>query len=350
MKDGPILVTGGAGFIGSNLAARYLSRGYRVRVLDNLSRRGTTENLHWLRAVPGGVLEFIQGDVRDYGLVKLAAADVQMAIHMASQVAVTTSVSDPRLDFEVNTLGTFNLLEAVRAAGRQATVIFASTNKVYGGMDGVVVQRGENGYSYRDLPHGVSEVQPLDFHSPYGCSKGSADQYVRDYHRIYGIPTVVFRQSCVCGPRQLGNENQGWLAHFALSALAGRPVTIYGDGYQVRDILYVDDLVRAVELAAERVRLVAGEVYNIGGGPENALSLRGLVRLLEDRLGARLSVQWADWRPGDQRVYVSDTRKAKHELGWNPTVGTREAVHRLVAWLEENPWVVRLAEGAGASV
>ena len=349
MKDEPILVTGGAGFIGSNLAAAFLSRGYRVRVFDNLSRRGSTENLRWLRDASGGTLEFIQGDVRDYTLVKQAASDVQMAIHMASQVAVTTSVHDPRLDFEVNTLGTFNLLEAVRAAGRQATVIFASTNKVYGGMDGVVVQRGQGGYGYRDLPHGVSEVQPLDFHSPYGCSKGSADQYVRDYHRIYGIPTVVFRQSCVCGPRQLGNEDQGWLAHFALSALSGQPVTIYGDGYQVRDILYVDDLVRAVELAAEKIQRVAGEVYNIGGGPENALSLRGLVDLLEDRLGTRLSVRWADWRPGDQRVYVSDTRKAKYELGWSPTVGTRDAVHRLVVWLEENPSVVRVAHGAGAS-
>ena len=248
---GLTLVTGGAGFIGSNLVARYLSRGRRRRLYDNLSRKGTEQNLKWLESLDGGPLEVVIGDIRDYDELRRAAVDADRIFHLASQVAVTTSVTDPRSDFEINALGAFNLLEAARESGRRPFVLFSSTNKVYGGMESAGVEMTGDGYRYRDLPSGVSEEWPLDFHSPYGCSKGAADQYTRDYARIYGLPTVVFRQSCIYGPRQFGNEDQGWVAHFAISAAFGRPITVYGDGFQVRDVLHVDDLVAAFDRAAE---------------------------------------------------------------------------------------------------
>jgi CDP-paratose 2-epimerase len=334
--DGLILVTGGAGFIGSNLAAYYLARGRTVRVFDNLSRLGTEKNLGWLQSLGTPRLETVVGDVRDFEELRRAAADADVIFHLASQVGVTSSLTDPRHDFEVNVLGTFNLLEAARESGRRPVVVFSSTNKVYGSMEKVGVELTDDGYRYLSLPMGVSEEWPLDFHSPYGCSKGAADQYVRDYARIYRLPTVVFRQSCVYGPRQLGNEDQGWVTHFAVSAMLGSPLTIYGDGYQVRDVLHVDDLVAAYDLAVERIDVARGKVYNIGGGIHNAISLRWLVAFLDRELGFQPQVGYGDWRPGDQKVYVSDIRRAGGELGWMPTVPVRRGLERQIRWLQAN--------------
>src|SRR5262249_50328517 len=254
--------------------------------------------------------------------------------HLAGQVAVTTSVEDPRNDYEVNALGTFNLLEAARLGGRRPTVVFTSTNKVYGGMEDVGVVERSTRYEYRDLPHGVPETQPLDFHSPYGCSKGAADQYVRDYARIYDLPTVVFRMSCIYGPRQFGNEDQGWVAHFLIAAVTGQPITIYGNGKQVRDVLFVDDLVRALRLAVERIDACKGQVFNIGGGPNNALAVWQEFReLLADLKGEKVPVRYGDWRPGDQPCYVSDIRKAGHYLEWTPRIDKDAGIRRLWEWV-----------------
>lgn len=335
-RSGLALVTGGAGFIGCNLAAHYLSRGWSVRVFDNLSRPGTEKNLSWLKSIAEGRLEVAIADVREYGELRRAACDADVIFHMASQVGVTTSVIDPRFDFEVNALGTLNMLEAARESGRLPAVVFASTNKVYGSMAKAEVELAKGGYRYRDLPMGVSEEWPLDFHSPYGCSKGAADQYVRDYARIYGLPTVVFRQSCIYGPHQLGNEDQGWVCHFAISALRGLPITLFGDGYQVRDVLYVDDLVAAYDLAVANLGSTGGKVYNLGGGLANAISLRTLLRMLREEVGRPLEVSFDDWRPGDQRVYISDGRRARAELGWEPLVGARRGIALLLDWLRGN--------------
>src|SRR6266446_5267375 len=272
--SGKFLVTGGAGFVGSNLVNNLLSDGCSVRILDSLSRSGTQNNLAWLRSQHGnGQLEFIQADIRDFASVRAAVNEVDAIYHLAGQVAVTSSVDDPRLDFEINTVGTLNVLEAARLSDRKPIIVFTSTNKVYGEMESVVTVEQESRYTYRDLPHGVSEAQPVDFHSPYGCSKGAADQYVHDYFRIYGLRTVVFRMSCIYGNRQFGNEDQGWVAHFVLTALQNGSLTIYGDGKQVRDLLYIEDLVNAFLLAVARIDRTAGEIYNIGGGPSNAVSV-----------------------------------------------------------------------------
>lgn len=332
------LITGGAGFIGSNYVARLIARGDAVTVFDDLSRRGANRNLKWLQDTFGeNSFRFLRGDVRDRDSVTIAAQDADVIVHLAAQVAVTTSVTDPRTDFEVNALGTFNVLEAARTSGRNPIVLYASTNKVYGGMEDVRVVEEESCYRYADLPQGVPESMPLDFHSPYGCSKGSGDQYVRDYHRIYGLPTVVFRQSCIYGPRQFGVEDQGWVAWFIIAAQMARPITIYGDGKQVRDVLFIDDLLDVYDQSIEKIDLVAGQVYNIGGGPENTLSVwREFGPLLERLLGKEIPVAHGDWRPGDQRIYVSDIRKAQDEIGWRPTIGVQEGVERLFAWVKAN--------------
>lgn len=330
-----ILITGGAGFIGSNLAYHYLSQGIKVRVFDNLSRSGARVNLEWLKSLGGGQLEIALGDVRDYEELRRAAVDADIIFHLASQVAVTTSVQDPRYDFEVNALGTLNLLEAARASGRFPIVVFSSSNKVYGKLDGVKVELSDSGYTMRDLPFGVPESWPLDFCSPYGCSKGSADQYVRDYARLYELPTVVFRQSCIYGPHQFGNEDQGWLAHFVFSALLKRPITIFGDGFQVRDILHVADLVRAFDLAVERIEVTRGKVYNLGGGPSHVISLRQLMLMLEEMLDRRLEVAFDSWRPGDQPVYISDIRRAMADLRWAPGITVRQGLGMLITWARD---------------
>jgi len=332
------LVTGGAGFIGSNYVRQLLSRGEDVVVFDNFSRGGAPRNLEWLEKTFGrDSFRLIRGDVRDASLVAEATRGSDVIVHLAGQVAVTTSVVNPRDDFENNALGTFNVLEGARLSGRNPIVIYASTNKVYGGMDDVkVVERGGR-WEYENLPFGASETQPLDFHSPYGCSKGTGDQYVRDYARIYDLPTVVYRQSCIYGPRQFGVEDQGWVAWFVIAAVMGRPIAIYGDGKQIRDLLHVDDLIRAYDLAVDKIDAAAGQVYNLGGGPANTLSVwTEFGPLLEELLGRPIPVARGDWRPGDQRVFVADIRKAERELGWSPQVGVEEGVRRLFEWVREN--------------
>jgi len=333
------LVTGGAGFIGSNYVARLLSRGEQVSILDNLSRAGSRMNLRWLQDKFGEkAFRLFTGDIRDPDIVQTAAQDADVIVHLAAQVAVTTSVTAPREDFEINALGTFNVLEAARASGRSPIILYASTNKVYGGMEEVLVVEDETQYRYEEFPLGIPEAQPLDFHSPYGCSKGSGDQYVRDYARIYDLPTVVFRQSCIYGLRQFGVEDQGWVAWFVIAALTGKPITIYGDGKQVRDVLFVDDLLNAYDAAQEHIDLSAGQVYNIGGGASRTLSIwKEFQPILEKLLGRPLPVNQGDWRPGDQRIYVSDIRKAKHELGWEPQIAVEEGIGKLFEWVSANP-------------
>ena len=332
-----ILITGGAGFIGCNAAGRFLRKGHRVVVVDNLSRKGADSNLKWLEGL-GGDLRFEKGDVRDFEFLSqlMEKYNPHAVIHLAAQVAVTTSVEDPRTDFEVNALGTFNLLEAVRTSGKRPAILFASTNKVYGAMEDIEIVERNGEYAYSDLPFGVDESRQLDFHSPYGCSKGAADQYVLDYARIYDLPTVVFRQSCIYGTRQFGVEDQGWVAWFSIAAVLGHPITIYGDGKQVRDVLFVEDLIDLYEKAIASIDTVKGEAFNVGGGPENTLSLLRLLGKLEELLGKKIPVSYADWRPGDQKVFIADVRKAKRMLGWEPAIGPDEGVERLLRWVQDN--------------
>lgn len=334
-----ILVTGGAGFIGSHLVERFASRADEIVVLDDLSRRGSEWNLEELRRlVPN--LTFVQADICDPGRIDAIFRehrDVDAVFHMAAQVAVTTSVDDPRHDFAVNAYGTFNILEAIRQHAPGAAVIYASTNKVYGGMEDVVIEARGDRYVYRDLPEGAGEDRPLDFHSPYGCSKGAADQYVRDYFRIYGIRTVVFRQSAIYGTRQFGVEDQGWVAWFAIAAVMGRPITIFGDGKQVRDVLWVRDLADAYEAAFDRIDDVAGDVFNIGGGPAHTLSIwNEFGPKLERCLGQTIPVAHDDWRPGDQRVCVMDVSKAHKRLGWTPTTSFDQGLEELAEWVKSH--------------
>jgi CDP-paratose 2-epimerase len=330
------LITGGAGFIGANYVWRLLARGEEVTVYDNLSRRGSEANVDWLRTAYGPeAFGLVEADVRSFDDLARAAQSSDVILHLAAQVAVTTSVEDPRTDFEVNALGTFNALEAARLSGRNPLFLYASTNKVYGGMEAVEVAEEATRYGYRDLQQGVPESQPLDFHSPYGCSKGTGDQYVRDYARIYGLPTTVFRQSCIYGPRQMGVEDQGWVAWFVIAAVTGQLVTIYGDGKQVRDMLYVDDLLDLYDAAVERADVGAGRVYNVGGGPMHTLSVWAeFGPLLERALGRAIPVAYADWRPGDQPVYISDIRRAQRELGWQPRVDVETGLRRLIDWVQ----------------
>jgi CDP-paratose 2-epimerase len=331
------IITGGAGFIGSNAAARALRRGDRVVVVDNLCREGVEKNLEWLRTQ--GSPEFVKLDIRNgEELARLFSEhrDADRILHLAAQVAVTTSVINPRDDFEMNALGTFNVLEAMRRNAMTAPVLYSSTNKVYGEMTemGIVERNGQ--YSYQSLPNGVAEDRNLDFHSPYGCSKGSADQYVIDYHRIYGLKTIVFRQSCIYGYRQFGAEDQGWVAWFLIAAQLGRPITIFGDGKQVRDILFIDDLLDAYDVAFAAGDRAVGKAYNIGGGTENVLSLLKLVAYIEKRQGRKLPHSFSDWRPGDQKVFISDIRRAHRELDWTPKIGVTAGLDRLYDWVAEN--------------
>ena len=332
------LITGGAGFIGTNYASRLLSRGDKVTIYDNLSRAGTPRNIAWLKETYGtDSFQLIEADVRKAKKLNEDAQGVDRIIHLAAQVAVTTSVIDPRTDFEINALGTFNVLEAARQVDPNPVVIYSSTNKVYGDLEDVRVAEGENSYYFPNNPGGISESQLMDFHSPYGCSKGTGDQYARDYHRIYGVPTVVLRQSCIYGPHQFGIEDQGWVAWFVIAAVTGKPITIYGDGKQVRDLLYVDDLLAAYDMAYANIDKIAGQIYNIGGGPENTLSIwKEFGPLLEKELGREIPVAREDWRPGDQRVFIADIHKANRDFGWKPEIGVEEGIHKLIDWVRSN--------------
>jgi CDP-paratose 2-epimerase len=328
----PVLVTGGAGFIGVNVADRLLSAGQPVIIYDNLARTGVGNNLAWLRAKHGAKVEVIFGDVRDAATLRRAVRRACRVFHFAAQVAVTTSLVDPVSDFEVNARGTLNLLEAIRALPAPIPVLYTSTNKVYGTLADVEVALAEGRYAPTNdkiRSSGIGEAQPIDFHSPYGCSKGAADQYVLDYARIYAIPAVVFRMSCIYGPHQRGNEDQGWVAHFLLRALAGSPITIYGDGRQVRDALYAEDLVDAMLAAHAQIDRISGRAFNIGGGPNQAISLLDLLGMIERLHGRAPDVDFAAWRPADQRYYVSDISAFTAATGWSPKVSVEEGVGRL---------------------
>jgi len=329
------LITGGAGFVGCNLADILLTDGHGVIVFDNLSRAGAAANLEWLRQRHKKALGFVLGDVRDYESLRRALDGVQVIYHLAAQTAVTRSVVNPREDFEINALGTINVLEAARTAKDEPVVAFASTNKVYGVLAQAEVAEGATRYTLPQYPEGIDENWPVDFHSPYGCSKGAADQYVRDYARIYGLPTLVFRQSCIYGPRQFGVEDQGWLAWFAIAATTGKKITIYGDGKQTRDVLHVRDLVEALKMAINRIDLTSGQVYNVGGGRSNSISIWAEFRpLLSDLLGMDVqAASFENWRPGDQPVFVCDIGKARRDFGWEPSTGIREGVADLLDWV-----------------
>jgi CDP-paratose 2-epimerase len=344
-----VLITGGAGFIGSNLAERLLETPEtQVRIFDNLSRGGVARNVEWLRSKAHKNLEVIEGDVRDVNAVRKAVEGVAEIFHFAAQVAVTTSVEDPWLDFQVNAVGTFNVLDAARQAKQKPFVLFTSTNKVYGALESVPVITDGTRYRAKDPSfRGVNESERLDFHSPYGCSKGTADQYVRDFARIYGIPTVVFRMSCIAGPRQFGNEDQGWVAHFLYSALMGKRITIFGDGKQVRDVLHVHDLIEAMMKVRERIEVSRGQIYNLGGGPQRAFSVMEMLDAIENATGKTVLLSHHAVRPGDQPLYISDTSKLERHTGWR----ARKDVSTILAdiqnfWRETNHVQERQLVGA----
>jgi CDP-paratose 2-epimerase len=335
----PVLITGGAGFIGTNLADRLLSSGHSVTVFDNLSRPGVDQNLRWLRERHGDRVHIEVADIRDRYALRRAVRSARRVYHFAAQVAVTTSLTDPVLDFEVNACGTLNLLEVLRTLRNPPPLVFTSTNKVYGDLSDISLTKNGSRYEPEDLlirRYGIKEDRPLDFHSPYGCSKGTADQYIMDYARTFPIPMVVFRMSCIYGPHQRGTEDQGWAAHFLIRTIEGQPITLYGDGMQVRDILFVDDLVEALLLAQAQMPKLSGQVFNIGGGPAQAVSLLECINLIAGLHGESTAVQFADWRPGDQRYYVSDTRRFRAATGWAPQVGVREGLRLLYQWLLES--------------
>jgi CDP-paratose 2-epimerase len=332
----PALIIGGAGFIGTNLADRLMSQGTPVMVFDSLARNGVDENVRWLERKHGSLLEIHVGDVRDRNALRPVIARAAQVFHFAAQVAVTTSLADPVDDFESNALGTLNVLEELRRLKSPPPLAFTSTNKVYGALDDIPLLLQSSRYEPSVSPvkrNGIGESRPLDFHSPYGCSKGTADQYVLDYARSFGLRTVVFRMSCIYGPHQCGNEDQGWVAHFLIQALKKRPITIFGDGMQVRDILYVEDLVDAFQAAISNIDEISGEAFNMGGGPSNAISLNELLNLIGELDGSMPDVSFADWRVGDQRYYVSDTSKFQRATGWAPKYSATEGIRSLYEWL-----------------
>ncbi|MBM3231158.1 SDR family NAD(P)-dependent oxidoreductase [Candidatus Peregrinibacteria bacterium] len=332
-----ILITGGAGFIGVNAAERFLKKGWNVVVFDNFSRRGTEINRSYLEKNFSSGLEVVKGDIlRDQNKLAELCERADVVLHLAAQVAVTTSVVQPREDFEINALGTFNVLEAVRQSKKRPSVIYASTNKVYGGLEDIGVDEGDQRYSFSGGLSGVSETQLLDFHSPYGCSKGAADQYVRDYARLYDMKTVVLRQSCIYGPHQMGIEDQGWVAWFMIASLFGKPVQIYGNGKQVRDLLYVDDLVDAYELCVEKMDALSGQVFNMGGGAGNTLSLLEFMDLLKNDLHMDIRYSFGKTRPGDQPIFISNNDKFTKKTGWKPRMDVRTGIGNLLQWLQDN--------------
>ena len=348
-----VLITGGAGFVGSNLAHRLLQHsGTIVRIFDDLSRGGVEQNLAWLSGCDvEGRLEFVRGDIRNASAVSKAAKDATEIYHLAAQVAVTTSVEEPSSDFEINAAGTVNVLEAARRSGRHPYVLFTSTNKVYGSLESVPVRVDGTRYRARNTSFdGVTEAEALDFHSPYGCSKGAADQYVRDYARIYGLRTTVFRMSCIAGPRQFGTEDQGWLAHFVYSVLERRPITIYGDGFQVRDILHVHDLIDAMEAAHRFADRTAGQIYNVGGGPERSVSVLEMLEAIADETGVDPILRYSAVRPGDQPLYVSKTAKLEADTGWQARHSCRETLAAIHRFWQENRAIISSQREASIAV
>ena len=329
-----VLIFGGAGFIGSNWASHLLKTGnVRVHIFDNLSRQGVHRNLELLRREADNPerLKITVGDVRDAAAVSKAVQSATEIYHFAAQVAVTSSVADPRHDFEVNALGTFNILEAARKSGRQPFILFTSTNKVYGNLsDKQLVLTGKRYCALENK--GVNESQPLDLYSPYGCSKGTADQYVHDYSRMFALPTVVFRMSCIAGPRQFGNEDQGWVAHFLYSALEGKPIRMYGDGRQVRDVLCVHDLVQAFDRVRSQIEKTAGQIYNVGGGIDNSVSLLEVIEEIESVTGKQLYFEMQRPRPGEQLYYVTDFSKLRNHTGWKPQHNVRQTIQAILGW------------------
>jgi CDP-paratose 2-epimerase len=329
-----IVITGGAGFIGCNSADHFLNQGHELTIYDNMSRPGSQANLNWLQERHGDSWNFVQGDVRDYDGLASAVYGADVVLHLASQVAVTTSVTDPREDFENNALGTFNTLEAVRHNCPQAAVLYASTNKVYGAMEGVRIEEEPTRYRFADFVDGIPENFPLDFHSPYGCSKGAGDQYVIDYARIYGLKSVALRQSCIYGPRQFGIEDQGWVAHFIIAGSLDRPITIYGNGKQVRDLLHISDLIRAYDRVISQIDEVKGQAINLAGGPQNTLSIWSeFGPWLESKLGHPMEIARAETRPGDQLVFVANIERAKRQLGWQPEISVQDGIDDLFQWV-----------------
>ncbi len=337
MSRQPVLVIGGAGFIGANLADRLLRDGETVVVFDNLSRPGVETNLAWLRARHGGDIRYVAGDIRDAGAVAALVGNASAVFHLAAQVAVTSSFVDPLEDFTINAQGTLNVLEAVRRHAPHVPVIFSSTNKVYGGLEDVAVALAGQQYlpvSTELRAHGIGEDRPLHFCTPYGCSKGAADQYVLDYARSFGLRTATLRMSCIYGPRQFGTEDQGWVAHFLIRALRGEPITIYGDGRQTRDILYVEDAVAAYCGMRDNIDAFAGESFNLGGGPENAVSLRMVLDEITLLIGRDVPVSHTEWRTGDQRYFVADTRRIADAIAWRAQTGWREGLRNLAEWVQ----------------
>lgn len=347
----PVVITGGAGFLGANIADRLLAEGTPVVVLDNLSRPGVERNLDWLESRHGHLVTAVVDDIREPGTVEDVLQGAGAVLHLAAQVAVTTSLEDPIADFEINARGTLNILEALRWQDSPPPLLYASTNKVYGKLLGAeaLARRGKR-WEPRDeaLRRGCGEATPLDFYSPYGCSKGVADQYVLDYARVFGLTTVVFRMSCLYGPRQFGTEDQGWIAHFLIRALEGQPITLFGDGRQVRDALYVDDAVEAWVVALRAAERLKGRAFNLGGGPANTVSLLELVERLEPLAGRSPEIRFAPARPGDQLWYVSDTSAFEAATGWRPRVGLGEGLDRLAGWLRGNVVPAQALAGAGA--
>ena len=334
-----ILITGGAGFVGCNLADHFLNKGYKVTVFDNLSRGGTEKNLEWLKTNHKTNFEFIKSDIRNIDSILKATKDVDMVFHTAAQVAVTRSMENPREDFEINALGTFNVLEAVRQSNSNPIMIFTSTNKVYGNnVNKIPLSEKNTRYEFVDAKYqnGIPEdfSTDADEHTPYGSSKYAADVYVRDFSNIYGLNTVTFRMSCIYGIRQFGNEDQGWVSYFTISSFFNKPIVIYGDGKQVRDVLYINDLVKAFELASQNIKKTKGKVYNIGGGIKNTLSLLELLNSLKN-LGLNVKYKFDEWRPADQKVYISNIKKA-NEFGWQPKISPEEGVKKLLNWIKEN--------------
>ncbi len=332
-----IIITGGCGFIGTNVALFHLRKKHKVVAIDNLSRRGTEVNLALLKRYSN--FKFYKVDIRDKEKIyKIFSKnkDAKLVYHLAAQVAVTTSVLNPYEDFEINALGTINILEAVRKHSPKTFFIFSSTNKVYGGMENIKIVEKNGKYFAVDYPNGIDENFNLDFHSPYGCSKGAADQYVKDYSRIYGLETVVFRQSCIYGPNQFGIEDQGWVAYFCIQAMFEKEITIYGDGKQVRDILYIDDLINAYWLSYKNRKKVKGEIFNIGGGPENKISILEFIEYLKKKLNKTIKYKFYNWRPGDQKYFVSDNTKLYKFLCWQPKMKMIDGVDMLIGWIEKN--------------